>query len=93
MTVYSPAPRVAVGQSLYARLEAIAVGELGNTGRLMLGNAYKQMKLQPGADLSAATAGSLCDQFERGASMLVGSGRARTLADTLRRAAAEFYSG
>ncbi len=84
------APRT--GASLYARLEAIAVGELGNTGRLMLSNAYKQLRLQPGADLSATTAGSLCDQFERGASMLVGSGRARSLADTLRRVAREFFS-
>ena len=89
--VEPPAPRT--GASLYARLEAIAMGELGNTGRLMLSNAYKQLRLQPGADLSAGTASSLCNQFERGASMLVGSGRARSLADTLRRATTEFFSG
>ena len=88
-----PPPAARTGASLYARLEAIAMGDLGNTGRLMLSNAYKQLRLQPGADLAAGTAGSLCDQFERGASMLVGSGRARSLADTLRRATTEFFSG
>lgn len=86
-------PAARTGASLYARLEAIAMGELGNTGRLMLSNAYKQLRLQPGADLAAGTAGSLCDQFERGASMLVGTGRARALAETLRRATSEFFSG
>jgi hypothetical protein len=59
----------------------------------MLSDAYRRLRLQPGADLTATVAGNLCDQFERDAGMLVGSGRARNLANTLRRAAAEFFSG
>ena len=50
-----------------------------------------QAALLPGADLDPVAAGTLCDQFERAASLLVGPGRARTLADTLRRTAAELY--
>jgi hypothetical protein len=88
-----PPARPPQGPALYARLEGIAVGELGNTGRLMLSDAYRRLRLQPGSDLTATVAGNLCDQFERDAGMLVGSGRARNLANTLRRAAAEFFSG
>ena len=50
-----------------------------------------ELRVSPGADLDPVAAGNLCDQFERAASLLVGPGRARTLADTLRRAAADMY--
>jgi hypothetical protein len=89
----APAPRLVAGASVYARLEAIATSEFGATGRLLLSDAYKRLRVRPGSDLDAGTVGALCAQFERGAGMLVGSGRARTISETLRRAAAEFFSG
>ncbi|HET7080657.1 MAG TPA: DUF4388 domain-containing protein [Chloroflexia bacterium] len=88
-----PPARPPQGPALYARLEGIVVGELGNTGRLMLSDTYRRLHLQPGADLTAIVAGKVCDQFERDTGMLIGSGRARNLANALRRAAAEFFSG
>jgi len=88
-----PPARPPQGPALYARLEGIVVGELGNTGRLMLSDTYRRLRLQPGADLTATVAGTVCDQFERDTGMLIGSGRARNLANALRRAAAEFFSG
>jgi hypothetical protein len=87
------APRLVAGASVYARLEAIATSEFGATGRLLLSDAYKRLRVRPGSDLDTGTVGALCAQFERGAGMLVGSGRARTISETLRRAAAEFFSG
>jgi hypothetical protein len=57
----------------------------------VLEDAYRRLRVTPGADLDPVAAGNLCDQFERAASLLVGPGRARTLADTLRRAAADLY--
>ena len=87
----APAPAVPNGAELYRRLEQAASGALGNTGRRVLEDAYRRLRVAPGADLDPVSAGNLCDQFERAAGLLVGPGRARSLADTLRRAAADLY--
>ena len=63
----APAPAVPSGAELYRRLEAAANGALGNTGRRVLEDAYRRLRVAPGADLDPVSAGNLCDQFERAA--------------------------
>jgi hypothetical protein len=88
-----PPPGPPSGAELYRRLDQAASSALGATGRRVLEDAYRRLRVTPGADLDPVSAGSLCDQFERAASLLVGPGRARSLADTLRRTAADLYGG
>jgi hypothetical protein len=88
-----PLPGPPSGAELYRRLDQAASSALGATGRRVLEDAYRRLRVAPGADLDPVSAGNLCDQFERAASLLVGPGRARSLADTLRRTAADLYGG
>ncbi len=88
-----PGLPLGAGAALYARLESVATTELGNSGRLLLSEAYKRLRLLRGADLGRGAALTVCDQFERDAGMLVGSARARALAEQLRLVVDEFYRG
>ncbi len=80
------------GPALFKRLEGLAIAELGITGRMLLNEAYRRVRLDPGSELDPATAGDLCDQFERSATVLLGAVRARNLSNMLRNATAEIYS-
>lgn len=69
---------------LYAELDQLAIGQLGQPAKNLLDQSYQKMGKRPDDDIPYETAVEIVNHFRKLAALLVGPGRSERLAEQMR---------